>query len=78
MPKEKGFKYIKPRCPRCGSLNTRAVEETSSIKCQHGGYSGHWKQFFEGTKEREAVQKLFSEEILEGDPKIGNQKKTSN
>lgn len=82
MQKEKGYKYIKPSCPRCGSYNTRAVEEISSIKCQHCGYPGHWSQFFEGTKERKAVQKLFTEgrltgdiSKLRGDPLLGSSKK---
>lgn len=74
MPKEKGFKYIKPKCPRCGSLNVRAVEEISSIKCQHCGYPGHWRQFFEGQEERIEVQKLFDKGKLEGGPALGQGK----
>lgn len=82
MPEEKKYKYIKPSCPRCGSLNTRVFEETSSIKCQHCGCLGHWSQFFEGTKERSTVQKLFNEgrltgdlNKLRGDPLLGSAKK---
>jgi len=74
MHKEKKYKYIKPSCPRCGSLNTRAKEEISSIKCQHCGYPGHWRQFFEGQKERIEVQKLFNEGKLEGNPTLGQGK----
>ena len=82
MQEEKRFRYIKPSCPRCGSLNTRVKEEISSLKCQHCGCVGHWSQFFEGTKEREAVQKLFNEgrltgdiDKLRGDPLLGSAKK---
>jgi len=82
MHKEEKYKYIKPSCPRCGSLNTRAKEEISSLKCQHCGYPGHWSQFFEGQKSREMVQKLFVEgrrtgdvNKLRGDPLLGSSKK---
>ncbi|MBA7635623.1 hypothetical protein ES703_43227 [subsurface metagenome] len=85
MQTKKGFNYIKPSCPRCGSLNTRAKEETSSIKCQHCGCVGHWSQFFEGQKSREIVQKLFNEgrrtgniNKLRGDPLLGSAKKPVN
>lgn len=66
MPKEKAFKYIKPRCPKCNSQNTRVDEKKSQLKCQYCGYQGHWIQFFEGEKEREEVQKLFRKGGLEG------------
>ena len=61
MHKETGFKYIKPSCPRCGSLNTKASGGKRQLNCQYCGYQGYWKQFFEDTKERAAVQKLFKE-----------------
>lgn len=72
MAKEK---YIKPICPRCGSKNTRAIGEGSTIICQHDGYSGHWRQFFEGTEERKEIRKLFAEGKLEGLPVIQPKRK---
>lgn len=67
MPKEEKYKYIKPNCPRCSSSNTRVDEKKSQLKCQYCGYSGHWEQFFEGTKERVEVQKLFRKGELGGE-----------
>jgi len=69
------YKYIKPKCPRCGSMDTRADEKHSQLKCKRCGYPGHWRQFFEGEKEREEVQKLFRQKKLEGDPLLGSERK---
>ena len=64
-------KYIKPRCPRCNSADTRADEKKSQLKCKRCGYPGHWRQFFNGQNARKEVQKLFKQEKLEGDPMAG-------
>lgn len=65
------FKAIKPKCPRCNSMDTRADEKKSQLKCKRCGYPGHWRQFFDGQNARRKVQKLFKQEKLEGDPMIG-------
>lgn len=62
---------IKPRCPRCGSMDTRADEKHSQLKCKRCGYPGHWRQFYNGQVARKEVKKLFAQGKLEGDPTLG-------
>jgi len=59
-------KNIKPKCPRCDSTDTRAEKKSSLILCRRCGYSGHWRQFFEGQREREKAIKLIEKGIIEG------------
>jgi len=72
-------KYLKPRCPRCGSYRTRGHQEKfrhinsvgkwvdiiSMLTCERCDYDAHWLQFYE-SPQRKAVRKLFDEGCLEG------------
>ena len=66
--KMKGFKYIPPICPRCGSHNT--TSQKPNLECSRCGYIGYWTDFYLG-KKREEVQKLFLQQNLEGIPPTG-------
>ena len=59
-------KSIAPTCPRCGNKDLRGKKHESQLFCRNCGYQGHWRQFFEGEKEREEVQKLFRGGNLKG------------
>jgi len=59
-------KYYKPKCPRCGSGDTRAQKKKGIIQCRRCGYTAHWKQFYEGEVERKEVMKMFKKGNLEG------------
>ena len=69
---------MKSKCPRCGNEKRLKPKGMDQIKCNINGhkcYFGYWRQFFEGEKAREAVQQLFKEGKLEGDPLLGSAKK---
>lgn len=73
------YKYLRPRCPRCGSYRTRGhqekfrhidtngkwAEEISLLTCERCDYDAHWLQFYK-SPQQEAVQKLFTQGQLEG------------
>lgn len=67
-------KTIKPTCPRCGNKDLRAERKKAHMYCRNCGYRAHWRQFYEGEREREEVQKLFKKGIIEGQPYIDWQK----
>ena len=62
----KNPEFSKQSCPRCGGTDTRARKKKQEIECRSCGYQGHWRQFFQGQREREEVQKLFKKGIIEG------------
>ena len=64
--KKKASLWPQPDCPRCFRTELRPQHKKSFLVCRNCDYRGHWRQFFEGTREREEVQKLFKKGILEG------------
>lgn len=68
---KKGFKYIPPICPRCGSHNTTSQKPT--LECRRCGYIGYWTDFYVG-KQREEVQELFLQQTSAGTAPIGRAK----
>ncbi len=88
MPEK--YKYLKPRCPRCGSYRTRGhrekfrhidssgkwVDELSLLTCERCDYDAHWLQFFEGPQ-RKVAQALFTQGRLEGKKYILIRKKAA-
>ncbi len=69
----KEFHLPPPNCPRCPSHDIRRIKK-NHLYCRTCGYEAHFRQFYEGQRERIEVQKLFKKGILEGKDYIDWQK----
>ena len=47
-----------PKCPRCGSKDTRAKRKVSNIFCRRCGYLGPWREFFPGPERDKAIERI--------------------